>query len=410
MQTYEIIVKERSVRPNSKDMTLIRTSIGIDKVHILFDNEEWLDFPISCTFAQGPDVITIPLTVKPLRDSEWVAEAECVVPYEVIDMTGSIRVTLQGTSSDGRHIITAKGSPLSVEEAGDVLEGIAPAENPTIDEWQQVYADAQEAVNDAREALDDIDDRIADAIRDALDAYEPPESYVLPTATDERLGGVKIGYGIGLNSDGTIFVSGGSGSGGASAGKLDRIAKIVDATIGAEYDDDGELESTTIKTPSIPPATLDAIGGVIPDGVTVTVDDDGMIHAESAYIPVASESELGIVRPDGTTIMVDPDGTIHGVEQVPIATTESAGKVRPDGTTIFVDEDGTIHGADQAPIATVDVAGKVKPDGTTITVDEDGTIHSVDPITNVDKTRDPYWALVRHDGRTRLAIVIPEVT
>ena len=52
MQTYELLVKERSVRPNSKDMTLVRTSIGIDQVHILFDNAEWLGFPITCTFAR----------------------------------------------------------------------------------------------------------------------------------------------------------------------------------------------------------------------------------------------------------------------------------------------------------------------------------------------------------------------
>ena len=127
MQTYEILVKERAVRANSKDMTLVRTSIGIDQVHILFDSAEWLDFPITCTFAQGDDVITIPVTVTELRNSEWVAETTVVVPYEVIDMVGSIRVTLQGTDAQGNHIITAKGSPLSVEEACDVIEGLAPS-------------------------------------------------------------------------------------------------------------------------------------------------------------------------------------------------------------------------------------------------------------------------------------------
>lgn len=37
------------------------------------------------------------------------------------------------------------------------------------------------------------------------------EHYVLPTATDNRLGGVKIGSGINVDEDGTISVSGGSG-------------------------------------------------------------------------------------------------------------------------------------------------------------------------------------------------------
>lgn len=38
--------------------------------------------------------------------------------------------------------------------------------------------------------------------------------YVLPTATEERLGGVKIGEGINVENDGTISVTGGTGGGG----------------------------------------------------------------------------------------------------------------------------------------------------------------------------------------------------
>lgn len=341
MQTYELLVKERSVRPNSNDMTLVRTSIGIDRVHILFDNDEWLDFPISCTFAQGEDIITIPLTVRPLSGSEWVAEATVTVPYEVIDMTGAIRVTLQGTDSQGRHIITAKGSPLSVEEAGDVIEGVAPSEYPTTDQWQQIYSDAQAAVNDALSALGSIDGRISDAIASALEQYGD-DGYVLPVATDEILGGVKIGSGIGRGSDGTIFVaeSGGSDNTKLNARLLNRIAAIVDATISATYDG-SDISETTVSSDSIPIATLDKIGGIIPDGTSVTIDDDGMIHAEAAYIPMATLETPGQVIPDGVSIVFDDDGRLHGIP--PIATIESIGGVMPDGTTIVVDDDGIIR-------------------------------------------------------------------
>lgn len=41
------------------------------------------------------------------------------------------------------------------------------------------------------------------------DAMEGGEPYVLPTATSNRLGGVKIGTGISVNDDGTISASGG---------------------------------------------------------------------------------------------------------------------------------------------------------------------------------------------------------
>lgn len=68
-------------------------------------------------------------------------------------------------------------------------------------------------------------------------------------------------------------------------------------------------------------------------------------------IPMATDSAIGGVMPDGETLSVDENGVLSVVggtgggsgSNVPIATTETAGKVKPDGTTITVDEDGTIH-------------------------------------------------------------------
>ena len=345
MQTYELLVKERSVRPNSKDMTLVRTSIGIDQVHILFDNAEWLGFPITVTFAQGNDVITVPVTVTELRNSEWVAETTVTVPYEVIDMVGSIRVTLQGTDAQGNHIITAKGSPLSVEEAGDVIEGLAPADAPTVSEWQQAYSDAQVAIGQAQALVDSLTDRLDEVVEDAIQRISH-EQYELPVATDEVLGGVKIGSGIGYRDDGTIFVTQqgtSSTSEKVNARLLSRIAEIVDATITATYDDDG-ISGTSVSHESLPIATMETVGVVYPDGTSVVVDDDGMIHAEAAYVPVATNDTTGSVKPDGTSITIDEDGTIHGSMsyELPIATTETLGGVRPDGETIVVDGDGVM--------------------------------------------------------------------
>ena len=70
--------------------------------------------------------------------------------------------------------------------------------------------------------------------------------------------------------------------------------------------------------------------------------------SDAAYVlPEATTSSLGGVKPDGTTITVDADGTIHGANTyiLPEATTSTLGGVKPDGTTITVDADGTIHGA-----------------------------------------------------------------
>ena len=234
MQTYEILVRERSVLPNSADMTLVRTSIGIDQVHVLFDNSEWLDFPISITFGNGDTIITQSLTVSALTNIDgWVAEGTCVIPWEVTQDLGAIRVTLQGTDSSGNHIITAYGAPLTVEECGDTASGTVPEPAPSQSEWEQAYADAQVAINQLQSKLDECDD-----------AIEQMESWTMPTATTSTL------------------------------------------------------------------------GGVIPDGETITVDQDGTIHSTGGYeLPTAASNVLGGVQV-GNTLQINEFGTLNVADEI----------------------------------------------------------------------------------------------
>lgn len=57
-------------------------------------------------------------------------------------------------------------------------------------------------------------------------------------------------------------------------------------------------------------------------------------------LPVATEAMLGGVKPDGTTITVDEDGTIHGANtyELPIASTNTLGGVKVDGDTIKIND------------------------------------------------------------------------
>lgn len=53
----------------------------------------------------------------------------------------------------------------------------------------------------------------------------------------------------------------------------------------------------------LPVATEETLGGIKPDGTTITVDEDGTIHGASTYeLPVASNTVLGGVKVDGDTI------------------------------------------------------------------------------------------------------------
>ena len=336
MQTYEILVQNRAVKGNSKDMTLVRTSVGIDQVHILFDSSEWLDFPITITFAQGDELVTQSLIVTTIDSAEWVAEATVTVPYEVIDMTGPIRVTIQGTDANGRHIITAKGSPLSVEEAGDVVLGDLPADAPTVDQWQQAYSQAMSAAGAAQSVANDIEGRIDAIVREAEERIM--SAVVMPIATSESAGGVIIGQNINVDENGRISVAAGNGMTNAQIMALINLSILGYTAFDTRFDNDGKLDadSVMVKSGVLPVATIDNVGAVRIDGTSVTIDSDGVIHAPQYVLPIASDTALGGVMVDGRTVK-----STSGVISVPLATASDAGVVRPDGVTVTID-DGVI--------------------------------------------------------------------
>lgn len=93
--------------------------------------------------------------------------------------------------------------------------------------------------------------------------------YDLTIATKDRLGGIKVGEGLNITSDGTL--------------------------------------SADIS--NLPIATVENTGVVKPDGDTILIDADGTLHGASK-VDIATVEKPGIVKPDGETIAIQEDGTI----------------------------------------------------------------------------------------------------
>lgn len=236
----------------------------------------------------------------------------------------------------------------------------------------------------------------------------------VPTMTETMKGGAKLGSGLEVDSseklnvkvDGTtISVDSNGALHGASTYELPTMSANVKggAKVGTalEVDANGAL--------GVKPGTTQAIGGVKPDGTTITVDSDGTIHGANSYeLPTMGASVKGGAKL-GAGLEIDDDvlqlagesyttaekQKLSGIESgannyvLPAATASAIGGVKPDGTTITVAQDGTISGANTytLPPATTSTLGGVIPDGTTITVDSNGTIHGgasgqVSPISN----------------------------
>jgi len=319
MQTYELIVKGRAVHANCADTTLVRTSIGIDKIHVLFDNSEWLAFSLSVTFAQGSGTserkVTTSITPATISGSEWVAEAECLIPYEVIEMVGEIRVTFQGYDTDGNHIITAKGAPLYVEEAGDVNDGLVPSSAPSLSEWEQAYADAMaaasaalSAANAAQEAITAMQAALPIASTTTLGGVKVDgttitataegvisgvEQYELPAATAQSLGGVMPDDDtLEVDEFGIVSLSDDINSAVAN------LRRLASGAFDTTFDSSGALSAATVKSAALPAPTQSARGGVVPDGTTLK-ETNGILSAS-----IASSNAFGIVKADGGTTFV----------------------------------------------------------------------------------------------------------
>lgn len=319
MQLYEIVVRGRSVFANSRDMTLVRTSIGIDQVHVLFDNPEWLEFPITITFAQEDTIVTQALVTNEILGSdEWVAEGTAVIPWEVIRLTGQIRVTLQGTDSNGRHIITAKGAPLSVEEAGDAIDGVAPSDAPTIDQWQQAYASAVAAANDARSLIETFQSRVDDIISSAESVLDTRIDAVHTPATTERLGSVIVGEGLDVDDTGKVSVIEIPGITDDERNQLSNLAALVYYCFNTTFDGDGKLEPgaklRSTALPKFPVATVATPGVVMPDGTSVTIDTNGLMHFIGGLVHEWDGTTLRVTSSSGTSEadLVGPSSDIVG--------------------------------------------------------------------------------------------------
>ena len=273
MQTYELLVEGRSIRSNSADNTLVRTSIGMDRIHVLFDSAEWLSFPLTVTFAQdGVNPVTASLPVSEISGSgDWHAEGTVTVPYEVITMVGPIRVTFQGTDSQGNHIITAYGAPLEVEEAGDVTIGDIPADAPTVDEWNQAYADAVAAAADARSLVSSLQSQIADIVEAAQAAIDQKVDIGYLPATSSRLGVIQVGEGLGITEGGTLYTLETNGITAEQANQITNLALLAsyafDTTFSDEtgwLDEGVKLKGTALKI----------------DGKTLKLTDDGILYVD----------------------------------------------------------------------------------------------------------------------------------
>ena len=154
------------------------------------------------------------------------------------------------------------------------------------------------------------------------DLTNTPAPYVLNTATGSILGGVKIGANVSITADGTISVA---------------------APFSGDYND-----LTNTPTPYVlVTATNTSLGGV-KVGAGLSISGDGTLSAvsTSSYVlNTATSSVLGGVKV-GTGLSISGDGTLSAVSTssyvLPAATTSTLGGIKV-GSNLTIGLDGTLN-------------------------------------------------------------------
>lgn len=211
---------------------------------------------------------------------------------------------------------------------------------------------------------------------------------ILPSATSAAFGVVKIdGTTIQMNASGQLFVASGGGGGTVTDVRVNNVTVLASGIA------------------NIPVGTSSAFGVIKIDGTTLKLDSNSV-----AFVPSATTSAFGVVKTDGATLQVNGQGQLY----VRSATSSLAGVVTPDYSTLSVNGNGKLYailssavtdvklgtstcvtgGVATVPLGTNAAFGVVKVDGTTIQVD--GTTSAI----KVPYAGTGTFGVVKYDGST----------
>ena len=194
------------------------------------------------------------------------------------------------------------------------------------------------------------------------DLINTPTPYVLPIASSQTLGGIKVGSNLTIAGDGTL-----------SANAL-QLNPATTTTLGGVIVGSGltvQSDGTLAVVPyTLAAATTSSLGGIIV-GPTLSVQGNGQLDYD---LPPATDSTLGGVIA-GSGIAITDDGVISTTPLVIATTTTLGGVIVPPSGGLVVDGSGNLSINDTDVVTSINTtAGAVTiAEGTGVTVTTSGS-------------------------------------
>lgn len=209
--------------------------------------------------------------------------------------------------------------------------------------------------------------------------------YVLPPATAEKLGGIKVGEGLTIASDGTLSANGGETPTTITIDKaLDKTSEnaIANKPVAEKFEQiDKAIENITPY--ELPKASTETLGGV-KIGQGVSIDANGVISVTGGgSVTVDTELDKTSSNPIANKPVAEKfeavDRALEGLTPytLPIASAEVLGGIKI-GDNITISEDGKISAPAPTPeynlpVASAEVLGGIKI-GEGLNITEEGIL------------------------------------
>lgn len=175
-------------------------------------------YPFTFEYLEPSDIY---VSVDTQLNTDWVQTSATEITFNTAPIVGSAINIFRSTDLDSMSAVFAAASTIRARDLNDDFNQLRLAiqeklnSSTVINEGlPELIEENTEAIQENADAISALDERVTTNETD-IAALQAGGSYTLPKASATVLGGIKVGGGLSINSDGVLSNTGGGGGGGS---------------------------------------------------------------------------------------------------------------------------------------------------------------------------------------------------
>ena len=251
---------------------------------------------------------------------------------EISDIKDNITGLESRIEAAESQITTIQGQISMIQGQISTIQGQISTINSTISSMQGDISSINSSISTITNNITQINQKIEEL-------NEKIDSYTLPIATADTVGGIKVGSGLNITKDGTLSATGGSYT--LPAATTSTLGGVIVGS-GLSVEANGTLSATGGGSYTLPPATTSTLGG-IKVGSRLSITGDGTLSANE-FVPI-NYLNLAVYTTTSKEIVSNASANvIYMGSQIFVNTSIPSGR----GGSYYID--GTYNGGGNSPL------------------------------------------------------------